>query len=461
MLEVPTLEHNVLDILGQQPAMYKLYTQICCIYSVPDPSAQDTIITTLRAGLNKLAVSFPWLAGNVINEGASEGNSGIFRIVPSGSIPLVIKDLQRDPAAPTMTSLRQANFPMTMLDENIIAPCLTLNLPGNTVGLAANSAPVFAVQATFITRGLMLTIVGQHNAMDMTGQSHIIDLMSKACQGQPFTADELSNGNVDRSKTIPLLGESYQPGPELAQQIQTSSQNDKSATPSPPVNCLWSYVTFPATSLRALKKLAMETKTLPSGFVSTDDAVCAFLWKCISRVRIARLASTTPSTFARAVDVRQRMGVSATYPGMLQTMTYNQDTLGKVETEPLGSIASQLRSQLDPNVMDMVYRVRSLATLLARSSDKTKASFTAGVDISTGIALSSWAKINCYNLDFNLGLGKPEAVRRPCFTVVESLFYLMPPSPDGAMAVAICLRDEDWERLKMDQEFSTYGRYIG
>ncbi len=75
--------------------------------------------------------------------------------------------------------------------------------------------------------------------------------------------------------------------------------------------------------------------------------------------------------------------------------------------------------------------------------------------------LSSWAKYDCYDLDFNLGLGKPDAVRRPAFVPIESLFYLMPKRPDGEIAVALCLREEDLERLKSDKEFMKYANYVG
>ena len=75
--------------------------------------------------------------------------------------------------------------------------------------------------------------------------------------------------------------------------------------------------------------------------------------------------------------------------------------------------------------------------------------------------LSSWAKLDCYELDFNLGLGNPEAVRRPQFEPVESLIYLMPRRLDGEIAVAVCLRDGDVERLRVDDGFAKYGRYIG
>ncbi|KAG2012817.1 hypothetical protein GB937_006903 [Aspergillus fischeri] len=60
---------------------------------------------------------------------------------------------------------------------------------------------------------------------------------------------------------------------------------------------------------------------------------------------------------------------------------------------------------------------------------------------------SSWAEVNCYELDFNLGLGTPECVRRPRILPVEGLMYLLPKALDGEIALMVCLRDEDLERL--------------
>lgn len=142
-------------------------------------------------------------------------------------------------------------------------------------------------------------------------------------------------------------------------------------------------------------------------------------------------------------------------------MTYHTYALQKLLEEPLGGVASQLRLAVDPKTSNLEYDTRALATFLDRSPDKNVTSTVAALDLSTDIMLSSWGKVDCYELDFGLGLGKPEAVRRPRFDPVESLLYLMPKSPDGEIAVAICLRDEDMERLKLDGEFSRYGRYIG
>lgn len=457
------LQNDALDTLGQMPFLYKLYTQICNIYPVTDPASHDDIVSTLRTGLDRLGESFPWLTGQIIHEGALERNTNVYKFAHLDRIPLVVKDLRHDASAPTMSAMRQSDFPFSLLNENVIAPCATLNLPGNTSGLAAESAPVFAVQINFIAGGCIITVVGQHNAMDMTGQGHIMYLLSKACNNQPFTGRELEIGNMDRSKAVSLLDGSYEPGLELACQLVRPSPNIDGAPPAPPPppKCTWAYLSFSPSSHKALKSLARSNIPPSSRFISTDDTISAFIWQCISRARIPRLDPGAQSTFRRAVDVRQHLGIPPTYPGLMQNMTYSTATLQYLVEEPLGITASKLRSQLDPQVVDLAYNTRALVTFLARSSDKTKASFTANADTATDFALSSWAKVDLYDLDFNLGLGKPEAVRRPCFIPLDGLGYLMPRSPRGEMVAGICLRDEDWERLRADEQFMKYATYIG
>ncbi|KAJ3530249.1 hypothetical protein NM688_g7735 [Phlebia brevispora] len=142
------------DILGQVPGL-AIYTQICSCFSVPDASAHTTIISRLTAGLERLSASFPWVAGQVVNEGKSEGSSGVFKIKALEKIPrLVVKDLRDDPSAPTMDTLRRANFPFRMLDESVIAPRHTLPTLDE---ITSNLMPVFLIQVTFITGGLLLT----------------------------------------------------------------------------------------------------------------------------------------------------------------------------------------------------------------------------------------------------------------------------------------------------------------
>lgn len=77
------------------------------------------------------------------------------------------------------------------------------------------------------------------------------------------------------------------------------------------------------------------------------------------------------------------------------------------------------------------------------------------------VKMSSWAKEKCYEFDFGCCLGKPEAVRRPAFEAWEGLAFLMPKRIDGEIAAAVCLREEDTERLKADENFAKWVRWVG
>ncbi|KAN0083391.1 hypothetical protein V8E54_002479, partial [Elaphomyces granulatus] len=238
---VGNLDNFHLDILGQQPRVNRLYTPITFCFPFPDGSSysQLDLIHTLTKGIERLSANFPWVAGKVVNEKSS------FKIKPFKNTPrLVVKEFRSD-CFPSWDAVRQANFPFSMLDESLVAPCKTLTVSDES----APELPVFLIQANFITGGLLLlTFSGQH----MTGLGQVIHLLAKACCNEPFTPSELSVGNMDRTNIIPLL-DNFTPGPELDHQIlkDTLDKGGQSAQSHP--KCTWAYFSFPATSLTALK----------------------------------------------------------------------------------------------------------------------------------------------------------------------------------------------------------------
>ncbi|GKT42886.1 trichothecene biosynthesis transcription regulator TRI6 [Colletotrichum spaethianum] len=438
-----------IEILGQLPNL-NIYTQIAICFSATEEHSTSKIINTLTNGLERLAATFPWIAGQVVNEGASADNTGVFKIKQhEAAPPLVIKDLRDDVSAPTMHAMKQANFPFSMLDESIVAARPTLPIDPT---LAGTPNPVFIVQATFIKGGLILTFLGQHQTMDGIGQGQIIDLLSKACQNESFTDEEIATGNLPRHNIVPLL-DNYQRGPEIDTMIVTPPVRP----PAAPAKCSWAYFDFAASSLSTLKSAASET--VKSGYITTDDTLTAFVWQAVSRVRASRLTPEEEIKIARAVNVRGYLGVPQTFPGMIQIMTYNSSPLKDLVDGPLGKAASQLRSTVNPEALN--YATRAFATVLDQSPDKRNLSLIGTFSLDRDIMLSSWAKLDLYEQDFGLGLGQPESVRRPQFTPVEGLLYLMPKSREGSIALAICLRDEDMARLKEDEEWLKYSTYIG
>ena len=435
-----------LDALGQQPV--KVYTQIAFCFAVEDASTFPAILKTLTTGLERLAEHFPWLSGQLVHE------SGIYKIRALEKTPhLVVKDIRGDESKPTWDQLRRANFPISLLDESDIAPRKTIAvLPGES-----STEEILLLQATLVEGGLILTILGQHQAMDGVGQGQVIELFSKACHNETLTPQELEIGNLADWNHIPQLDSSYDLEALLTLQLVKPTPSG-APSPSRP-HCTWDYFVFSADSLAQLKSLA--TETCPSGYVSTDDTVSAFIWQSVTRVRLGRLPASKRSTFARAIDARRYLGISPTHPGYVQNMAYNIITIEEVANGPLGVIASALRSQVDPKSSDLSLRTRALATYLTHTHDKESVSLTATLDTASDIALSSWVNQNSCHLDFGLGLGKPAAVRRPRFTPVESLMYLLPKTLNGEIGLAVCLRDEDLELLKADEEFLKYATHVG
>lgn len=491
--------HYDLDILGQQPGL-QLHTQICLCFAVAEGFPQQVIVTKLTDGLERLTASFPWLAGQVVNEGSGEGNSGTFSIKSLGNAPrLVVKDLTQDASYPTMDILREARFPSCMLDENIVAPCKTL--PGDH-NEAASELPVFQIQANFIIGGLILSFVGEHQAMDMTGQGQIMHLLSKACHSKTFTSEEILYGNLDRRDLFPMHDEPSKEIQEIASQFK-AAQNEKglagqieegfagqmselftdqkeeepagqiersiTSDPAPSghssristPNSTWAYFLFDSASLMALKSLTTRSIPQSRAYISTDDAISAFVWQSVARARLPRLDPETVTLFSRPVNLRRYLNIPDTYPGMVVKKTYHTSTLRKLVKQPLGIVASRLRSAIDFKTSTLAHETRVLATALSHASDKNAVNFGPPKDPGADLTFSSWAKVDCHQLDFNLGLGRPESVRRPQFCPIEGLQYLMPRAPDGGMALLICLRTEDMERLKVDESFTSYASYVG
>ncbi|MDI1487544.1 MAG: hypothetical protein OHK93_006814 [Ramalina farinacea] len=301
--------------------------------------------------------------------------------------------------------------------------------------------------------------------MDMTGQGQVIHIFSKACGGDPFTDEELSSGNLGGAHLVPLLDHSNIQSSKLERQVAKPAPSSATSTsttdPTPPPVCTWGYFIFGGKTLAELKAIASTDKAPSVDFISTDDALSAFVWQSITRARSHRLKPSAATTFARAVDVRGHLGIPKTYPGLMQNMTFHTSTIKKLAEDKLGTVTSQLRAAVDSRTSSLFEDTRALATALHRSRDKSSISFVEDIDSSTDIMLSSWAKLDCYYLDFGIGLGKPEAVRRPQFVPYEGLIYLIPKKPNGEIAVGLCLRDEDMTCLRDDKTFKKFCTYVG
>jgi hypothetical protein len=466
-----------LDLMGTQPAFYKLYTQLAFVFAVPETESRPAITATLRSGLARLGEAFPWVAGQVVNTNTGSDGPTSYRIRQFEPVPrLTIKNYDENLAVPTFAQMKDAGFPMSMMKEDIWAPCPTIAAlgfdPSKPSGNVSDPAPVLWLQLSLIEGGLVLCINMQHNVCDMMGQAAVIGWLSKACRGESLTKDELEVGNMERRGLIRTSAEEgLDTRDDLKnqllppQEIPGSSDTRTSGTATPataPLQCSWVYFNFRSSSLERLKRSAAAK--LPKDiatFVSTDDVLSAFIFRSIIRARTSRLPADTMVTLARAVDARRYLDVRVDYPGILQNMTYTSYQLSTLIDTPVGHIAASMRRDVDPVTSDIARRTRSLATFISQApNNASKISFTARLRADADVMLSSWSKVPAYEWCFGLGLGTATAVRRPDFLPVESLMYTMPKDSHGGIAVAMCLRDSDLDKLRQDLDWKRHVDFI-
>ncbi|PSR94183.1 transferase family-domain-containing protein, partial [Coniella lustricola] len=489
-----------LDTLGQQARINRLYTSVTFCFPLSDSgndshdsdddsaeSTREEVIETLQQGLDRLATSFPWTAGQVIRD----DKDGVFKIVKASSAVqlasrrlLVVKDLRKDPSVASWKELQENEFPFRMMDEEVLAPRRTMDADADD-----NSAerPVLLIQANFVRGGgLLLTVSGQHGSMDMAGLAQVIALLAKGMRGEVYSRQEIEAANVTRKGRIPLPAEDALPQHEAGINGQQSLEGSDALAFSPCSAAAtyqgplaWAHIAFSAEDLRyGVKRYALKEKTWRD-FISRDDALTALMWQAISRAREESYLqhsdptddsnNVSPTTrLTRMVDVRQHFGLPATYPGLFVTSTAHSGTLQEIAGKrSVGSLALDFRAALkDTEALKQSLQKQAAAMIQDRDAvDKENIAARTSSGPRLEIKVSSWAKEKLYDVDFGLFLGKPEAIRRPRFAsgAREGLLYFLPEtrgSPGGEVVVALCLREGDMSRLRERGKIVSWGRWI-
>ncbi|EHA49621.1 trichothecene 3-O-acetyltransferase [Pyricularia oryzae 70-15] len=456
------------DTFGSFP-MIRRYTPICLLFSLPEdvPSIQTEVEQHLRRALAKLARDLPWVAGRVIYEGRDETHSGIRRVIPhADEIELIVKYSTAE--LPSFQEMQIANFPMRFLQTDVVVPPIAVTWVASPYDNDI-IAPVLVLQANFVRGGLVLTIASNHTTMDMTGLGMLIGFFAKACRGEDLTSDEIAQANQDRRNVIPLLGDDYQPGPELDDCFipqmppppppTTTPPSTTTTTATPPKPAKWAYFNFPQQALKDLKLEASKQTIVP--YISTDDAVTALCWQRTQAARAAKLGPKASSTLARLLSMRHLLGLSGPgkyYMGHLADCGYAEQT--DVFALPVGDVAGRLRAVLRDEEAQRRHFC-AFATMVHRLDDKSVLANGARQDPHSGVGVSSYVNVKTGGMSFGDVLGRPVATRRPMMAPWPSLMYLMPLDAKGDMAVGFCLAEDEIETLRGDQVLGRYATYVG
>ena len=160
--------------LGQFPGVCT-YTILTLGFRVKDEN-QQAVISLLEEAASEIVLSYPWLAGQVVNEKSEdekEASSGTYKVVkykPHEQISqfIHVKDCKK--LLPKYEEIVKARAPLSTLDGSIICPAYGFPyMYPNDV-----TQPVILMQANFVQGGLLLTSCGHHLTMDANGHEQFL-----------------------------------------------------------------------------------------------------------------------------------------------------------------------------------------------------------------------------------------------------------------------------------------------
>lgn len=454
------------DVVGQLPFL-KTYSHLLLAFPLSDDdSSRNKAKERLQSASVQLTKTFPWLAAKVVQKSSAPERPGSFHLEPcelwsSPNSIIRFKDCSND--MPSYQELVETRGPASMLPGDLLAPRKAF--PETYYETERDPAPVIALQANFVTGGLLLDCAAQHNFIDMSGINQCYNLLATALRGEPFPSDAIAEGNMDRRNLVPLLQE-HETVLDHGQFLRPGSDDLPPPPREPESPFLWRYFRFSRATLAALKAMATPPTagreacpSSPPSYVSTNDALSAFCWQRVTATRLAR--RKTPEAvakFCRAVDARRAMGVPQGYMGDLVTIATSTMGFRELVEAPLAEISNRFRRDLEA-VNNRDY-VRSFATWIARTADKATIAYGGKFNPDTDIGSSSWAHIRLATVDFG-PLGRPSLIRRPDFVPLKSDIYFMPQTESGDIDALVCFNRADLDGLMKDEMWTTYADYIG
>lgn len=443
-------------------------------FSTADP---DETIPILRDALTKTIAAFPLVAGSVgFLDGADQpGSLAVQAPYFSAEDILSVKDLR---AEYDYESIRANGFPTDAVGAHALPDIM------------GKPAQVFLAQANLIRGGLVLVCGVHHCVMDETGIFNLIKLWSTFCHGGEgatlvgrdwIDRDVLMRGEgLGRLQDHPeytLLPE-IKPGPKPSgNPVYLSESSDVVDT---------AILFFSDASLKRLKALATadsatavdkEDGRIASGtegsgasdvsWVSTNDAMCALVWCCITSARMATGATgTTPTMFNMTVNGRSRLvpPMSSDFTGnvvMISKAASTFDRLVSSYPSALGDIALLIRKSVveidHVMIKDVVQMVRSVPDVRQLAPGGYSSH-------DRNLGCSSWSTQPYYSLNWGGALGgrcKRLRWRRLKSDGVLVVFPRIPAIEDehlgpGGLEICLGLQREHMQYLRQDATFNQF-----
>lgn len=426
--------------------------------SVPE---HKKIYSALRIGLAHTLTEIPIIGGCIVPEDGDRGRVRI-DIADGYGQQLVYRDFTGDsPLGYSYAELQEANFPPSTLDSDKLAALS--KFPDGS-----KPAPVMASQANFFSGGLMLTVCCHHSAIDASSIATILKRWARNTKANANAKIRLSKDLVASStdRTLLMQGRSEATITNFPEYkvLKDQKPEDLLWSPSSLSTKKYSIFYFSKPLLEELK-ISSSPPSDSGEWVSTNDALCAFLWHHITLARgIGKQGSgdleiAEPVHLAMSINGRQRLSPPAPADYIGNAVWFCQTTLGQnvVASPNLSQIAKAIRASLIK--FDSAY-LRGVINALDLLPTVSGLNFTCYDNPERVFFLSSWADTGLYDLDWELA-GRAEAIRFPRFPAGGGIGsgVVYPRLNDRGLEVLLGLEEETMERLMADSDFEKYAKW--
>ncbi|KAJ5034150.1 Eremophilane O-acetyltransferase prx11 [Penicillium rubens] len=465
-------QHRRFSALDEMlPAFY--YCYLLCFPVSSDNRAGTSEL--LQTSLSSLAEERPYLTGTVRRDMESSVRKGhlILDIPnPFEDLRIVFNDL-RGPKSQwkeTYQDLKDTGMPPHKLDANLLAPL--------TAGIG-ETRKVMSVQANFIHGGLLIAFCFHHNFVDAYGAGRIIARFSEHCNGTvdlKNSADPEGDGTGSRGIAdlldVELLKKQYkfedlESDPNLWRLncLEFRGVNDfrwpdfiPALLPvrKPPV--ISSMFSFSSDALAEIKAMVQPSQS--GAWVSTNDALVAFLWRHTMRARFpSSITESEPpnrkSNVVVALDGRKDLSISPTYIGNCLFHCFTDLPINMVGSESthLGDIAIRVRQTITAARNETL--LKAVVGLAATHPDCQAIKY-ANDNLGPDLYVTSWIDLPFYKLEWG-PLGKAEFFRIPD-RQFESLCCILPPK-DGVVQLITSMEEDHSKRLRSDAEFTRFATH--
>jgi hypothetical protein len=438
------------DILGQFPIL-NTFSVLAYGFELPLDVDRHAVFSALETAFDKLIEQIPFLGSQIV-----VSDTGARQIAPwPEDVPrhLVAMKVCDDSIVP-MSQLLAEKAPVQRLDGKVLCPWPALPFPHGITG----PVPVVHLQASFVRGGLILNLSTHHTMMDGTADFQFLKLLALVLNGHEVPAEDLEQANRPRDRVVPLIPEG-EPVKDYSHLYPPPGWKLVMPTSMP----LWCYFLLPEDRFAALAETVRASAPPPADpkqRLSKDDILCAFYWKRLCALRLARgMAPDTGCKISRAINARPALGLPPSYLGAQVCPSILRLTLGAVDAMPTAELAALLRAKVVEDAAP--WAVRSFATTVAREAPAARARmmYTGTHDVNTDIGYTNVSRALVPKGAWG-PLGECKWYRRPNASPIPGSFRIQE-AEGGAHPLCLCLLEPDLKDLKEDDEWNKLTICVG